>query len=83
MDSYLNKLAKKLTTIKSEKEMSEFLNALLTPDELKTIPLRLEIVKLLKEGKTAQHEIAKKLKVGIATVTRGSRELKLNHFKNV
>jgi len=82
MDKYLKQLAQKLIEIKSEKEMQDFLNALFTPKEMEEIPKRLEIVKMLKKG-TAQRLIADKLGVGIATVTRGSRELKLNHFKNV
>ncbi len=68
--------------IKTEKEMSEFLQSILTPQELETIPKRLEIVSLLKKG-LPQRKIADKLGLGIATVTRGAREIKLNHFKNV
>lgn len=82
MDIYLKKLASKMLEIKTEKEMSEFLKSILTPNELEVIPKRLEIVKLLKKG-FPQRKIADKLGLGIATVTRGSRELKLNHFKNV
>jgi len=82
MDKYLRKLATKLLEIKSEKEMLEFLAALFTPKEMEEIPKRLEIVKMLKKG-DPQRLVAEKLGVGIATVTRGSRELKLNHFKNV
>lgn len=82
MDKYLKKLGQKLLEIKNEKEMEDFLGALFTPKEIEEIPKRLEIVKMLKNG-TSQRLIANKLGVGIATVTRGSRELKLNHFKNV
>jgi TrpR family trp operon transcriptional repressor len=78
----VKKLAAKMLEIKTEKEMSEFLQSILTPKELETIPKRLEIVTLLKKG-YAQRKIANKLGLGIATVTRGSKELKLNHFKNV
>ncbi len=82
MNEYFKKLAKQLFLIKSEKEMQEFLHGLLSPQELEAIPRRLEIIKLLKQG-VPQHEIAQKLGVGIATVTRGSKELKMNKFKNV
>jgi len=82
MNQYFKKLAKKLYLLKSEKEVQEFLYALFTPQEIEAIPRRLEIIKLLKQG-VPQHEIAKKLGVGVATVTRGSKELKMNKFKNV
>jgi TrpR family trp operon transcriptional repressor len=54
--------------------LKEFLVDLLTPQELVEIPQRWQIVKLLARG-TAQHQIAQKLGIGVATVTRGSREL--------
>lgn len=60
--------------------MSEVLSALLTPSELHSISVRLEIARLLKAGVT-QREIAKQLGVGIATVTRGSKELKNGKFR--
>ena len=37
---------------------------------------------MLKTG-VAQREISQKLGVGIATVTRGAKELKNKHFKNI
>jgi len=82
MDKYLKALSRHLLSIKTEKEMFDFLQAIFTPAELEHIPKRLEIIRLLKE-EVPQHIIAKKLDLGIATVTRGSRELKINHFKNV
>jgi len=82
MNIYLNKLAKEMFLIKSQKEMESFLASLFTPQELEAIPRRLEIIKRLKRG-VPQHNIAKELGVGIATVTRGARELKMNKFKNV
>ncbi len=82
MNKYLNNLAKYLATLKSEKEIEDFLVALFTTQELEHIPKRLEIIRLLKKS-TPQHLIARKLGMGIATVTRGSRELKINHFKDV
>lgn len=76
-------LAKILLKIRSAALMQEFLEAVLTPDELKSITTRIKIVRLLKQKKLSHHEIANKLGVGVATVTRGMRELKLNHFKNI
>ncbi|HBB03250.1 MAG: Trp repressor, TrpR family transcriptional regulator, trp operon repressor [Candidatus Peregrinibacteria bacterium GW2011_GWF2_38_29] len=81
-NAYLKQLVKSLLKIKNPKEMEEFLKGLLTAQELDSVPVRIEIVRMLKAG-VPQREIVKKLKVGVATVTRGSRELKLKRFKNV
>ncbi|PIY79977.1 MAG: transcriptional regulator [Candidatus Pacebacteria bacterium CG_4_10_14_0_8_um_filter_42_14] len=79
-NKYLNQLADTFLTFESRKEIIDFLKGILTPQELDEIPLRLEIVRLLKEGVT-QRKIADDLGVGIATVTRGSRELRKGRFK--
>ena len=62
--------------------MRDFLFGILTPSELDEIVTRLQIVKLIKKGLPHQ-EIARRLKVGVATVTRGSRELRMGRFKNI
>lgn len=59
---------------KSTTRLHALLTELLTPNELQEIPMRWQIIKELVRG-TPQREIATKLKVGIATVTRGAREL--------
>ena len=74
-ERYLNELLEHLLSQKSKREMQDALQGLLTPTELAEVPKRLQIFKMLKAG-TPQREIAKELGVGIATVTRGSRELK-------
>ena len=54
--------------------LREFLKDLLTPSEYRDMGIRWQIVKrLVKHGK--HREIASDLKIGIATVGRGSREL--------
>lgn len=82
MNTLLKKLTEQLLQIKSPKEMEQFLVAILTPQEIEAIPKRLEIVHLLKKG-VSQRKIAEKLKTGIATVTRGSKEIRLKHFNNI
>ena len=67
---------------KNQKEMLDFLEGILTPKEIESISMRLQVVKMLKEG-IAQRQIADKLGVGIATVTRGSGELKKSRFSNI
>lgn len=78
----LNELIELLLNIKNKADMKDFLLGILTPKELEEIPTRLQIVKKLKAG-IPQQKIAEDLKVGIATVTRGSRELKMGRFKAV
>ena len=72
---YDKELTDILTSIKDSKQMAEFLDDLLTPTEKEELPKRLQIVKMLLQG-TPQRETSEKLGVGIATVTRGARELK-------
>ena len=67
---------------KSKSEMLDFLKGILTPRESEELTTRLQIVKLIKKGLPHQ-EIARRLKVGVATVTRGSRELSFGRFKKV
>lgn len=64
------------------KDLEAFLRAILTPSELEEIPKRLAIIRLLKQG-VPQREIGRRLGVGIATVTRGVRELRMGHFKDI
>jgi len=57
---YQSELVTILLAVKNKKEMADFLYGILTPQELEEIPVRLQIIKLLKKG-VPQHEIAKKL----------------------
>ena len=78
----VGELVEAFLTNKSKSEMLDFLKGILTPREFDELTTRLQIVKLLKKGLPHQ-EIARRLKVGVATVTRGSRELRLGRFKKV
>jgi TrpR family trp operon transcriptional repressor len=82
MNKQLNMLIEAFLNIKSKKEMLDFLQGILTPQELDELPRRLEIVKMLKKG-IPQHEVSKKLGVGVATVTRGSKELQKGRFSKI
>ena len=59
---------------KSPALLHEFLYDLLSHREYKDLAVRWQIVKMLEQGR-AQREIVKHLKVSIATVTRGSKEM--------
>ncbi|TSD02787.1 MAG: TrpR family transcriptional regulator, trp operon repressor, partial [Parcubacteria group bacterium Greene0714_36] len=69
----LNALLAKIGAF-DRKLLRDFLLDLLTPAEYKELALRWQIVKMLHQG-ISQRRIAKNLGVGIATVSRGSREL--------
>lgn len=71
---YKKELVNLLVKIKNPKLMSAFITDLLTPVEFEDIVGRWQIIKQLSKGVT-QREIAKKLGVSIAKITRGSREL--------
>lgn len=79
---WLDELIDTLLKIKTKGAMLDFLRGILTPRELEQLPTRLQIIKKLKRG-TNQQNIAKSLGVGVATVTRGSRELKQGRFQNI
>jgi len=72
---YLDELLEHLLAVDDKAGMEKALEGLLTPSELVEISKRLQIFKMLKAG-IPQRQIAEKLGVGIATVTRGSRALK-------
>lgn len=78
----VGKLVEAFLKNRSSQEMLDFLKGILTPKEFAELATRIQIVKLLKEDLPHQ-EIARRLGVGVATVTRGSRELKMGRFKNI
>lgn len=75
-------LISQFVSIESEKDMQDFLEGILTPQELEELPKRLAIVRMLKSG-IPQHQIAQELGVGVATVTRGSKEIQKGRFKHL
>jgi Trp operon repressor len=54
--------------------LKEFLKDLLTPKEYRDIGIRWQIIKRLVDHEK-HRDIARELKIGVGTVTRGSREL--------
>lgn len=74
-DAWKKELAKLITLAKGAKEIDELFKALLTPAEHEELAKRWQIVCGLIEGEP-QRAIRDKLSASIATVTRGSRELK-------
>lgn len=74
-DKYDKELIKLLSEIASPEIMSAILSNLLTPGEREELGVRLQIFKGLISGQS-QRDLAKKLNVSLATISRGSRELK-------
>ena len=80
--SSLSVLTTVFTKAKTQKELQNLLMGILTSKEREELVQRLEIVKLLKKG-VSQHAIAEQLGVGVATVTRGSKEIQMGRFQYV
>lgn len=78
----LDELIEYLLMIDTKREMENFLHGLFTERELEEIPQRIQIVKMLKKG-MPQREIAEELGIGVATVTRGSTEIKKGRFRSI
>lgn len=72
---YISYLVNHLLSQKTPEEMEEALRSLLTSSELLDVANRLQIFEMLEQG-VPQRQIAEKLGVGIATVTRGSNTMK-------
>lgn len=74
--THLNELLDHLHSMQDQDSLADALRDLLTPAELTEVCNRLQILRMLEAG-VPQREIAKQLGVGIATVTRGARALKI------
>jgi TrpR family trp operon transcriptional repressor len=66
--------------VRDEQLLEDFLVGITTEKERQDLVQRVEIVKRLL-AKQPQQQIARDLGVGIATVTRGSKELSAGRFK--
>ena len=67
-------LTEALATIRKPGDMYDFMYAILTNAERTRLALRWELVKMLELG-VRQRTIARKLRVSLCKITRGSREL--------
>ena len=60
---------------KDKQLIADFIKDILTPREFENVAVRWQIVKKLEKGEYHQ-SIAEDLHLGVATVTRGSREMR-------
>lgn len=74
-DAPVREMADALAGLNRRQAVRYFLDALLTPAELKRIALRWRLVGLLAAG-LPQRVIASELGISLCKITRGSRELK-------
>jgi TrpR family trp operon transcriptional repressor len=81
-DKNINELIEAFLQAKNSENALDLLKGLLTSKELDEVARRLQIVKMLKAG-VSQRDIVEKLKVGIATVTKGSKEIAKGRFKSI
>lgn len=79
---FLDEFLETVVSIKDKDDLFSFIKGILTKKELLEISTRLQIIKMLKAG-IPQHKIAEELHVGVATVTRGSKELHRGRFKTI
>ena len=78
--SDFGEVSKLIYSIHNEKLLDDFLLGLTTDKERTELAQRVEIIKRLLAGEP-QRKIAHDLGVGIATVTRGSKEISRGRFK--
>lgn len=71
-----------IEALKNRHDLEDFLVGITTPQERNSLVQRIEIIKRLLDGQP-QAKIAADLGVGIATVTRGSKEIKEGRFKEL
>ncbi len=65
-----------LDTANKQQQLNPLLDILMTPDEKDVLQTRINIIYELLKGERNQRQISQLLGVGIATVTRGSTEVK-------
>ncbi len=75
-EQYKKEVVDVIYKIAKEKDLlADFVKEILTPHEYENIGIRWQIVKRIAKGEHHQ-AIAEDLHVGVATVTRGSREMR-------
>ncbi|HBB49404.1 TPA: transcriptional regulator [Candidatus Nomurabacteria bacterium] len=76
IDQYKKEVIEVIHKIAKDKQLlADFIRDILTPREFENVGVRWQIVKRL--GKGEHHiAIAENLHVGVATITRGSREMR-------
>ncbi len=74
-DNAFKELIKIFCRIQNQKEMSSFLDEILTSSERQDLALRWQLMKMLEEG-IPQRQIAADLGISLCKITRGAKILK-------
>lgn len=75
-EQYKRELIEVISKISKDKQLlADFIRDILTPREFENISVRWQIIKRLGKGEH-QGAIANDLHLGVATITRGSREMR-------
>lgn len=74
-EAAFDELCSIIHSVGEEAVLKEFMNEILTPNEVTEIARRWRLVKLLHDG-LPQREIAARLHLSLCKITRGSKELK-------
>jgi len=75
MSTINKKLINVFTNITDKQEMTQFMEEILTENELQQLDKRWTLLEML-DDKTPQRTIAKSLKISLCKITRGSKILK-------
>jgi len=76
LDKYKKEIIEVISKIAKDKQLlADFTKDILTPREFENLSVRWQIVKRLAKGEH-HASIAESLHLGVATVTRGSREMR-------
>jgi TrpR family transcriptional regulator, trp operon repressor len=76
IDKYKKELVEVLSKVSKDRQLlADFVKDILTPHEFENISIRWQIVQRLAKGEN-HASIANGLHLGVATVTRGSREMR-------
>lgn len=70
-----NEILETLATLKSKNELEDFFREILTENEIKDITFRWRLMKDILAGES-QRQIARKYKISLCKITRGSKILK-------
>jgi TrpR family transcriptional regulator, trp operon repressor len=66
----------------TREKLNNLILGIMTLKEIEEFAERIRIIQLLKKG-IGQHDVARKLHVGVATVSRGAKEIKEGRFTYV
>lgn len=75
-DDGWRKFLRLMVEVDDPRVMEELSRLLFTPEERESLASRMWVIEELMKGKRTQREIAKRHKISIATITRGSNALK-------